>query len=444
MPTLYGEGEGAFRRLQEEIMRRTPDQSLCAWIHLEMLKSSSRLLEPGITDPNGQKRQPFLWNPSNFHTFLAPSLDYFLYCKDIEALSHDEVAQRLQLHPDELPTTDYTFTPHGIRTQLPVIPFSNYFPPEQVKNHSGVPFSQWYLVILGCGHKDFPKHLLARICYTQSSGSSIEFLHSGWIEFENSSQFNLLPLSPAAIVHLRSSGSKISIKTLYIPQPERDQEAREVIHWKPHETIKLVLLEKTRRALSAQGYTATLRSPDDAHPYAHSLTLSHGTDAITIDYQHTLKELGLGDQELTIKAHVKMSGPAPIRDTPDDSRISPMADSLRSGVTVSRNDRTPWDGALEFQDVELGIPSGPTSLTVKLGLTFAKTNHYLLRIELKRADPNLAAHTPVTETENALDGRRSWHVPFALSGKWRTWIQKPLRRRIGSQVRAQVDAESRG
>ena len=31
MPTLYGEGELAFRRLQEEIVRRVPDQSIFAW-----------------------------------------------------------------------------------------------------------------------------------------------------------------------------------------------------------------------------------------------------------------------------------------------------------------------------------------------------------------------------------------------------------------------------
>ena len=30
MPTLYGEGERAFRRLQEEMVRRIPDQTLFA------------------------------------------------------------------------------------------------------------------------------------------------------------------------------------------------------------------------------------------------------------------------------------------------------------------------------------------------------------------------------------------------------------------------------
>ena len=31
MPTLYGEGRHAYRRLQEEIMRRSDDPSLFAW-----------------------------------------------------------------------------------------------------------------------------------------------------------------------------------------------------------------------------------------------------------------------------------------------------------------------------------------------------------------------------------------------------------------------------
>lgn len=31
MPTIYGEGKAAFRRLQEEIMKRAPDQTLFAW-----------------------------------------------------------------------------------------------------------------------------------------------------------------------------------------------------------------------------------------------------------------------------------------------------------------------------------------------------------------------------------------------------------------------------
>ncbi|KAI0644527.1 hypothetical protein C8Q79DRAFT_1001855 [Trametes meyenii] len=36
MPTIYGEGRGAFRRLQEEIMKRSPDQTLFAWGRLTL------------------------------------------------------------------------------------------------------------------------------------------------------------------------------------------------------------------------------------------------------------------------------------------------------------------------------------------------------------------------------------------------------------------------
>ena len=46
MPTLYGEGHRAFRRLQEEIMRRIPDQSLFAWTSFSM-DSPTDHYEPG-------------------------------------------------------------------------------------------------------------------------------------------------------------------------------------------------------------------------------------------------------------------------------------------------------------------------------------------------------------------------------------------------------------
>jgi len=35
MPMMYGEGEKAFLRLQEEIMKQSDDQSLFAWVDLE-------------------------------------------------------------------------------------------------------------------------------------------------------------------------------------------------------------------------------------------------------------------------------------------------------------------------------------------------------------------------------------------------------------------------
>ncbi|KAM5546200.1 hypothetical protein V8D89_000326, partial [Ganoderma adspersum] len=141
----------------------------------------------------------------------------------IETLSHDEVIRRLDLPANGLPATDYDFTPYGIRIQLPVIHFSssNYFPLECVRQRlEDIPLSKWYLVILGCGHRDFSNHLLGQVCYTQSSGSAIKLLYSGcvWVNWIPTI-FDLLPVPPAALRRLDSL--HISLKMLYIPQPRR-------------------------------------------------------------------------------------------------------------------------------------------------------------------------------------------------------------------------------
>jgi hypothetical protein len=53
MPLLYGEGSNAFRRLQEEIMKTSADQSILAWA-------------PSITAHFGSPVPPFALSPENF------------------------------------------------------------------------------------------------------------------------------------------------------------------------------------------------------------------------------------------------------------------------------------------------------------------------------------------------------------------------------------------
>ncbi|KAI1786232.1 hypothetical protein LXA43DRAFT_1034709 [Ganoderma leucocontextum] len=58
MPTIYGEGERAFRRLQEEIMRRIPDQSLFAWTCFHSDSHNLRLMESHtLTTPQHHSRR---------------------------------------------------------------------------------------------------------------------------------------------------------------------------------------------------------------------------------------------------------------------------------------------------------------------------------------------------------------------------------------------------
>ncbi|KAM5546190.1 hypothetical protein V8D89_000316 [Ganoderma adspersum] len=398
MPTLYGEGDRAFRRLQEEIMRRTPDQSLFAWTDCGLPDPSSYLHDHEAAHTHKDQRR-FAFGDSKSMSLLALSISDFSECGGIETLSHDEVIRRLDLPANGLPATDYDFTPYGIRVQLPVIHFSssNYFPLECVRQRlEDIPLSKWYLVILGCGHRDFSNHLLGRVCYTQSSGSAIELLYSGcvWVNWIPTI-FDLLPMPPATIMRLDSS--HISSKTLYIPQPRRDKAANNSTTGKPHETIKLVLLKKTRDALSTQGYTATLLDPDDVRPTTHSVTLTHGTHTITIDYQHTLGEHPRG-QMLTVEAHVKMSG-AGLPDTPDGA---PQGDDHGTPV-VSWTDGIPWRIDPRFRDVELNTP-GLTALTLRLSLVFATRNHYLLHIELYMANISPRSAPAIAPVEHEPDG----------------------------------------
>ena len=67
MPTLYGEGDHAFHRLQEQIMQRIPDQSLFAWE--DVYVPDLRLLE----NPSPQKTSSHLrLDPKAYH--LLPDI----------------------------------------------------------------------------------------------------------------------------------------------------------------------------------------------------------------------------------------------------------------------------------------------------------------------------------------------------------------------------------
>ena len=397
MPTLYGEGDRAFRRLQEEIMRCTPDQSLFAWTTCGLPDPSSHLHDPESAHAHKDQRR-LAFSGSRSVSILAPSLNDFSQCAGIETLSHDEVVRRLDLPANALPTTDYDFTPHGIRVQLPVIHFSSseYFPLECVKQRlEDIPISKWYLVILGCGHRDFPAHLLGRVCYTQSSQSAIELLYSGyvWVNWIPTT-FDLLPVPPATITRLDSS--HISFKTFYIPQTRREEGANDLNAWKPHKTIKLVLPKKNQDALSTWGYTVTLRGPDDVRLTTHSVTLTHSTHAITIDYRHTLREHPKG-QTLTVEAHAKMSR-AGLPDAPRN--LGPPDDD--HDTSVSWTDGIPWRNEPRFRDVELNTP-GLVALTFRLVLAFGARNHYLLHIEPLTANISPQSGPAIAPNERKLD-----------------------------------------
>ena len=117
VPTLYGEGSRAFRRLQEEIMQRIPDQSLFAWGTLYRGSQPLQLPRPS----------PLSWRRQESHQFefaclqaaassaFAPAPSAFTDCGRISATSTPShaIIRGVQL--------EYTSSPYGIRTQFQLI-----------------------------------------------------------------------------------------------------------------------------------------------------------------------------------------------------------------------------------------------------------------------------------------------------------------------------------
>ncbi|KAL4892131.1 heterokaryon incompatibility protein-domain-containing protein [Aspergillus ambiguus] len=83
MPMLYGEGEKAFLRLQEEIMKQSDDQSIFAWVN------------PGSS-------------PDSLNGLLAPSPSVFAGCANILP------------YQDWEPRQPYTMTNRGLQIELPL------------------------------------------------------------------------------------------------------------------------------------------------------------------------------------------------------------------------------------------------------------------------------------------------------------------------------------
>lgn len=97
MPLLYGEGDNAFKRLQEEVLKREHDLSILAWGFGMNAHKSIDLIEYRTSE--------------GYNGILAPSIK--LYEKFPDALTHDTA--RLW------PTTHSTMTNLGLNVSLPLM-----------------------------------------------------------------------------------------------------------------------------------------------------------------------------------------------------------------------------------------------------------------------------------------------------------------------------------
>lgn len=107
MPTIYGEGAKAFIRLQQEIIRHSPDHSIFAWgpIHQSYPSASTKAF--GF---------PHRRDPPESRALLASSPEAFEQSSDISAWDLHSFIRKLHC---EVP--DFHLSGYGMRTTLPLL-----------------------------------------------------------------------------------------------------------------------------------------------------------------------------------------------------------------------------------------------------------------------------------------------------------------------------------
>ncbi|KAI0373426.1 hypothetical protein BV20DRAFT_1111367 [Pilatotrama ljubarskyi] len=115
MPTIYGEGRHAFIRLQEEIIRRSPDQTIFAWGPSMVLTGTGSSM--GSTFLKTDKAPSSSGAP--MEGYLATSPKQFAWSSGIIAIKEPLRLPCGSLIEPSMP--DYTITSHGLRTQLRIL-----------------------------------------------------------------------------------------------------------------------------------------------------------------------------------------------------------------------------------------------------------------------------------------------------------------------------------
>ncbi|KIJ61140.1 hypothetical protein HYDPIDRAFT_42901 [Hydnomerulius pinastri MD-312] len=159
MPTLYGEGRRAFLRLQEEILKRIPDQSLLVWgVHTRF-----------VTFPQSEATEDYgfmLTLAEKSPGFFAETPSQFHKSHNITPIPLPAFMRELELGDGPLPT--YAATPFGMPIPFPVIPASRCLPPN-VRGRK----ETFFLAVLAC---EWEGNLLAIACTLEQSHSNYKYM----------------------------------------------------------------------------------------------------------------------------------------------------------------------------------------------------------------------------------------------------------------------------
>ncbi len=294
MPTLYGEGRRAFTRLQEEILKRIPDQTLLAW---------------GPRVPWGKLLQELpslsVWDSGNSPCFATSAIDFASCLEDLNPISDRVLASALGLQTG-LPLSLYTTTSYGVHVRLPLLPCESLLPPEFAT--STVHF---YLAILACGLSDGT--LLATICYSNdisSEESSSALILRGGLVLCGDRVGHVVVISRE---ELRTIRGRVRLRDAYL-DPGYFQSTSQVLRARSSTEEHMYLAPCSREPLLRRGYAVALEWVSSYR--AHSLILHNGEEYIDIDIR-------------------RLNIPPPVRWLDDEAPISQVdAHRLRKLATV--------------------------------------------------------------------------------------------------------------
>ena len=433
MPALYGEGRHAFRRLQEEILKRIPDQSLFAWGNAYTCPVPATLtlnplyaaLGQTAASTNGVREElsPVLSltipSPLNTCSLFATSPRDFEGSNGVNPVANYDAFTALS-GGIEVPIHDYGQSPYGTRTQFPLLSLSN----KPALTHPLAGDHDYYIAILACTDEHYSSlGLLGRLCVIRrydSPSHKINQLHATVFLMRFNGPCSLFVLPSPQDSQAYDLLRHIHVRTVYLPHPGRQPPLHEDKGFKfkpPRELgdeglINVQFPDWAVDRLRAQGYVVDVVARNRSYRHGALITLSKGADTFAISYQYWINTELEPRGELRFIANIYI----PMR---------------RSGIHYSRGRLTrhrPIEGVLglhsvvtlhaaygqrSLHDVVL-LPSldghGRTvALRVELDLASAARYHLYLSIESESTEEE-EEETTMTESspESDSDG------PFVL------------------------------
>ncbi|KAM5540586.1 hypothetical protein V8D89_005617 [Ganoderma adspersum] len=357
MPTLYGEGRHAFRRLQEEILRRIPDQSLFAWGTVCLPTPQ----EPSdISVDDGDTGSPFASSPSSFE--LSEGKIIRASGPDFESL--------------KLPVEEYIHTPYGIRTQLCFLPLQAFNLTVSGGSQPGV--GAWYLVILASQKNDDRERLLSKLCYIDYAKSNVNFLHvperlqlsrTGGTWSRDAFIFTV-SLDDLA----RAKTTRLEMRTVYLPHPKPFAARRRL--GDNHPQLKLSLSTWAKDVLQLYRCTMSDICSTKLHPNTYSFNLFSASFTIHVQYRHMLVDRTWLPIALVIEARIWI-----LSDEHDKHDQSEMVQHTPPYMSAIWTDEEPWAMTLPLRDADLLTDSGD-NVNLQLGLGLSAPSHYNIRVEV--------------------------------------------------------------